>query len=127
MDWKETYKSLAYNMEATFSDRKNGSSHVQQMLFNITDLVAEDELCVESAIFLLPKIKYFYNWILHYWEIDENRKLMINQINKFTSVRKGDLASFVNSISWDSGCVPYNWAKISGESGCDISGWTICS
>jgi len=39
--------------------------------------VERDENGFEAATQLLPKIKKFYNWILHYLDIDETRKLII--------------------------------------------------
>lgn len=37
-----------------------------------------------------------------------------------------DLTSFVNNEIWPDGCVPYEWALASEETGEDISGWNIC-
>lgn len=125
--WQETYELLVYSVEATFSDRKNGANHIKQAMKTITDLEIDDELGFEAATQLLPKIDYFYRWILHYFEIEENRKLLIYQINEFTTRHKGDLTEFVNNVPWVEGCVPYNWAIVSEKSRYDTSEWIVCS
>jgi len=125
--WQETYEQLVYNIEATFSDRKNGAYYIKQAMLVITDLEIDDELALEAASQLQPKIDYFYRWILHSFYIEENRKLLIYQINEFTSRHKGDLTTFVNSVSWINGCVPWNWANVSSQSRYDTSEWIVCS
>jgi len=125
--WQETYESIVYNIEATFSDRKNGAYYIKQAMIIITDLDTSDELAIEASTQLKPKIEYFYRWILHYFDIEENRKLMIYQINEFTTKHKGNLTTFVNGISWVDGCVPYNWAAVSDQSKYDTSEWIVCS
>ena len=125
--WQETYELLVYNIEATFSNRKEGAYYLKQAMLVIIDLETDDELGTEAATQLLPKIDYFYRWILRYIDIEDNRKLLVYQINEFTERYKGDLTTFVNSVSWIDGCVPYNWAETSEESKYDTSGWIVCS
>ena len=127
MTWEETYELLVYHVEATFTDRKGGANHIKDAMKVIVDLKTNDELSLEANTQLQPKIYYFYRWILHYFDIEENRKLLIYQINKFTERHKGDLTTFVNSIPWVDGCVPYNWAMLSGQSKFDTSEWIVCS
>lgn len=125
--WEDTYELIAYSFDATFTDRHAGAYYIKQAMFVISDLVTCDENATEAATILLPKIKKFYNWILHYWDIDETRKLAIYEINKFTEKYHGDLTVFVNGISWVDGCVPYYWAETSENSSFDTSGWIVCS
>ena len=125
--WQETYELLAYNVEATFLDRKNGVDHIKQAMLVITDLKVGDELGVEAATQLIPKIKYFYIWISRRFEIEGKRALLISQINEFTERYKGDLTSFVNGVPWVDGCVPYYWAETSEQSKYDTSNWIVCS
>ncbi len=125
--WADTYELLVYNVESTFTDRKEGAYYIKQVMLILVDLDTNSELGFEAATQLLPKIKKFYNWILHYWDIDETRKLMIYQINEFTERYQGDLTIFVNSVSWINGCVPWNWAETSEQSRFDTSDWIVCS
>jgi len=126
-EWQETYELLVYNIEATFSDRKEGAYYLKQAMNVIIDLGTSDELGTEAAAELLPKIDYFYRWILRYFDIEENRKLLVYQINKFTERYKGDLTTFVNNVSWVDGCCPWNWAETSEQSKYDTSDWIVCS
>lgn len=125
--WEETYELLVDNIEATYTDRKDGARYIKQAMLVIIDLEVGDELGIEAATELMPKIDYFYRWILHYFHIEENRKLLVYQINEFTERYKGDLTTFVNGVSWSDGCVPYNWAETSEQSKYDTSGWIVCS
>ena len=131
MAWSETYELIVYNIESTFIDRGSAAYYVQQAMLLLVDFEADSgedsDVVRRAAVQLLPKMKKFYNWVLHYWDIDETRKLMIYQINEFTERYYGDLTTFVNNILWIDGCVPYNWAEISEQSRFDTSGWTICS
>jgi len=127
MIWADTYKLLVYNIESTFTNRASAADHIKQAMLVLVDLDTNSENGVEAATQLLPKIKYFYNWVLHYFEIEDNRKLLIYQINKFTERYNGDLTTFVNNISWIDGCVPYNWAETSEQSIFDTSEWIVCS
>jgi len=125
--WEDTYESIVYNFDATFTDRYAGAYYIKQAMLDIVDLETSNESGFDAATELLPKIKKFYNWILHYWDIEERRKLAIYQINEFTERHHGDLTSFVNGISWVDGCVPYYWAAASECSRFDTSGWIVCS
>lgn len=126
MTWAETYEQLVYQIEAIFTDRKEGPSYVKEAMLIITDLESIDELGIEAAVYLLPKIKSFHDFILNYFYIEEDRRLLIYHINEFTERYKGDLTSFVNNIPWVDGCVPYYWAQVSGQSRFDVSSWMIC-
>jgi len=125
--WQETYELLVYNIEATFSDRKEGAYYLKQAMLIIIDLETSDELGTKAATDLMPKIDYFYRWIFNYFDIEENRRLLVYQINEFTERHMGDLTTFVNSIDWIDGCVPHNWVETSEGSPYDTSGWVVCS
>ncbi len=125
--WEDTYESIAHNFDATFTDRHAGAYYIKQAMLDIVDLETSDEGGFEAATELLPKIKEFYNWILHYFDINETRNLAIYEINKFTERHYGDLTSFVNRVPWRYGCVPYYWAEASESSSFDTSDWIVCS
>jgi len=125
--WAETYELLVYNIEATYTDRYAGAYHIKQAMLTIINLVSTDEFGVEAATKLFPKIEMFYRFILHYKDIDDDRRLLIYQINKFTETHAGDLTTFVNSVSWINGCIPYYWAIESEQSLYDTSNWIVCS
>ena len=127
MAWTDTYELLVYSIEATYSDRKNGANHIKQAMLTIVDLDDSDELAYEAETQLLFKIEHFYRHIKRNFYINEERDLLIYQINNFTEKNKGDLTTFVNSISWVDGCVPYNWAESSENSRFDTSEWVVCS
>jgi len=48
--------------------------------------------------------------------VNEHTKKFINS----------DLTDFVNNEVWPSDCVPFEWARASGITGEDISGWNVC-
>ena len=125
--WKETYALIAYNIDATFTDRYNGAYYAKQAVLSIVNLTANDENGYEAPTQLLPRMRDFYNWILHYWDIDERRKLVIYEVNKFTETYQGDLTTFVNDIDWTDGCVPYYWAQTTEQSLFDTLNWVVCS
>jgi hypothetical protein len=127
MAWKDIYEQIVYNIESTFTDRASAAYYVKQAMFVLVDLKTTSEDGVEIVTYLLPKMEKFYNWVLHYWDIDETRKLMVYQINNFTEKNYGDLTTFVNSITWTDGCVPHNWAETTEQSRFDTSGWIVCS
>ena len=127
MAWTDTYKTIAEEIDATFTDRPNGLAHVENAMKAIVDLESGDELGEEATIGLLYKFYKLHKAVFHQWAIDEERKLLVYQVNWFTERHKGDLTTFVNSIPWDNGCVPYYWGETSTSSLYDTSGWPICS
>ena len=125
--WAETYELLVSNIEATYSDRKDGADYIKQAMYVITDLNIGDELAYEASIQLSYVLWDFYLWILWHWKIDQERMRLIYRINVFTETYKGDLTNFVNNeVPWPDGCVPYNWAEDSGRA-VDTSEWNVCS
>lgn len=126
--WAETYELLVYSIGATFVDRYAGANHTKQAMLVIVELEATDEFAYEAETQLLFKIERFYRHILHYKDINEERDLLIYQINEFTERNVGDLTTFVNDdVSWVDGCVPYHWAEASSRSIIDTSDWIVCS
>jgi len=125
--WTDTYELLVYSIEATYTDRYNGAYHSKQAMLVLVDLNSTDEFAYEAETQLLFKVEKFYRQILNYKDIDEDRRRLIHQINKFTETYAGDLTAFVNSISWVDGCVPYNWAIDSDVIQIDTSDWNVCS
>ena len=52
--WQETYELLAYNVEATFLDRKNGVDHIKQAML-ARDKKKLEALRAKKAGMLLEK------------------------------------------------------------------------
>jgi len=127
MAWTDTYEQIVYYMEATFTDRYNTANYVYQIMLLLVDLEQSDELGVEASTQLLPETKKFHNWVVRYMDIDSRRQQFIYKINKFTEDNKGDLTTFVNSISWIENCIPYYWGSCSENNHIDTSDWLICS
>lgn len=127
MAWTDTYEALVYEIENTFTDRYNGPLYIWNAMVIIVNLTSTDENAEEAAVHLLKKIRDFYTSVVSQLYIDAERRLLIYQINQFTERQNGDLTTFVNSISWTDGCVPYNWAEATEESSFDTSEWIVCS
>ena len=127
MSWADTYELLVYEIENIFIDRGNGPTYVLNAMKIIVDLVSSDEHAEEAAVKLLYDIRQFYRAIMSQVYIDEELRLLIYKINKFTERYSGDLTTFVNSISWTGGCVPYYWAQTTEESVFDTSEWIVFS
>jgi len=126
MAWEETYKSLVLDIEATVTDKPGAVGYIYNALLTIVDIDSSDDgLAAELA--LLGKMDRFHRWALDNWDIDGERKRIIKAINVFTERTYGDLAVFINGVSWDEGCIPINWSYISEDIGYDISEWPVCA
>ena len=130
--WKNAYKTLATEIDATLSDRPNDVTHIHNGLLAISALSSMPDGSEESygteatTTLLLPMNSFYYN-ARHFYVYDYYRINMVKLINDFTVKYFGDLTVFVNSIDWDYGCVPYYWAELCEQARFDTSGWTVCS
>ena len=125
--WKAIYKSIADNVDLTFTDRRNGSLYIKNAMSSIISLNKGDSIGRQASVELLPKVNDFYRWIIKYYDIDEARTSLVFYVNDFTERHNGDLTTFVNSISWDGDCVPSHWVDESEKCHFDVSGWNTCS
>ncbi len=127
--WKDTYESLVYEIEATITDRPNAVEHLYRAVLLIVDVDTMDSAGGgrDASIYLLKKLHKLYLFAKDNYYFREERDLVVYAINYFTEQNFGDLTEFVNSISWQDGCVPYNWTDISTRCGFDTSEWVSCS
>ncbi len=131
MSWADTYKDLVNQLELTITDVPNTYDYLKSALNIVIDITNDDSsgLGTEATIFFLPRFNDFVLWSK--WnvvaEISTKRKKIVKDMNDFTIRNYGDLTNFINSLDWDNGCAPVNWANISDDLGYDTSEWIICS
>ena len=123
--WQETYKTLAVEFDATISDRTNEITHIYNAQLAIIDLDSSD-FGREASTQLLGPINLLYRHARQHYSYDPWRDGTVRSINDFTIKHYGDLATFVNSLSWEDGCVPFYWANLSENVRFDISEWIVC-
>lgn len=127
MTWQNTYKQLAIYINDSVEDRPNAVAHIYSAVILLTDLTSSgDGAIIETALF--DKMYRLYTHLLYTVQVTGDTRNIIKTINDFTIKNYGgNLTSFVNSISWDNGCVPYYWAEYSADMEYDTSEWSICS
>jgi len=131
--WEITYEKIAIAFDATLSDRPYDIDHLYEALLALVDMTSvgfgsEVSYGTEAAVDLLSKMDLLYRQARQHYSYDGWRNKMVSEINKFTILYFGDLAAFVNALSWPDECVPYYWAELSAnDSSIDTSEWIICS
>ena len=125
--WQTTYKDLAQNINNSIADPPDTVNYIYNSLLVIINLNSSSNGTFISSSFL-NSINFLYLKALRSAFIEQHIKKIIREINDFT-IRNYDsnLTSFVNSINWDDGCIPFFWTEYSSDLGYDISDWTVCS
>ena len=73
-------------------------------------------------------INQSYRQMIEYFGAYTRMMVAAKAINYYvTEDCNSDLATYVNSLSWGDGCIPYFWAELCSDAGVDTEGWLVCS
>ena len=126
----EWYKKIAQYCDNTKRYIPYADKYMYEAINVVTDIQSHhSDLMRDIALDLLKLVKEAYRSQREFFAtysvmIRLNQAMNDLVIKHITS----DLASYVNSINWDSkykGRVPYYWAQFSEQAGYDISEWDI--
>ena len=103
--WKEIYIPLAIAFDATLSDAPNDISHLKEAELALIDLTTVEDgsnfgYGREASVQLLREMDLLYRQAKLHYSYDGWRNNMVKSINDFTIKYFGDLANFLNSLSW---------------------------
>ena len=131
-DYGAFYKRLATDMDDMFvsiNTNLDALNKLHGLLTYMVDLTYDLDFDVNQALLdihyvlrdtVLDSLDYFpkerYPVFPGVTALNEHTKQYIN----------ADLTYYVNNEVWPDGCVPYEWALASEETGEDISGWNVC-
>ena len=130
--WKETYINLAIAFDATLSDVPDDITHLKEALLALIDLTTIGDgsgpgYGRQASTRLLGEMDLLYRQAKQHYSYDIWRNNMVKSINDFTIEFFGDLTTFVNSLPWPDGCIPFYWAELSETGHIDTEGWIVCS
>lgn len=116
------YRDLAELFAAAEREPEKADTYYKECLKVVVDIVGETEL---TLLLLAPVnevyVKYTHDWI--------GSKIFIynavNIINDYVIKNGINLTDFVNSISWNNGYIPFDWAMLCKINGYNISNWNI--
>jgi hypothetical protein len=131
-DYGAFYKRLATDMDDMFVSINTDSDalvRLHALLIYMIDLTYDLDFNVNQAV---VDINYVLrDDVLDSLNIFPKEKFPIHPgvfaLNEHTKrYVNADLTYYVNNEVWPDGCVPYEWALASEETGEDISGWNVC-
>ncbi|MCD6435567.1 MAG: hypothetical protein J7L15_04195 [Clostridiales bacterium] len=126
-DYETVYKNLAIHISNAETDESHGDKHMYSALLTIIDLNnTTNDSATSITTFLLDPINRAYEATKVYWHKINQVRIAIQAINNYVSINGGDLDNFVNTISWDGGCVPPDWVLLCEDSNIDTKNWNIC-
>jgi hypothetical protein len=125
--WDLAYPQIANDINNIIEDPPHDMTHIDLAMKTIVDIHdnSEEARLIETT--MLPLLYRLYLQIYVHWSYTIHLKYAIQKINDFTIQYYGDLTTYVNSLSWDDGCIPYYWTQYSEELGYDTSEWISCS
>ena len=128
MYWGNIFVVLAENLSLSYTDKIRASYYLRECVKSISSLDSKEDGTLISINFLNEVFKIYIYWQKHITLYDPYVRILANKINKFSLENyEGDLTSFVNSLTWTDGCIPYQWALWGDNAGYDTSEWNICS
>jgi len=127
MIWKNIYKTFAENINNTVESPPQSANYIYNSLLTLIDINSEGlgSLAVNKMLYPLNRL-YLYSLRFSY-NMESELKKFIKIVNDFTVDNYGDLTTFVNSIDWDEGCIPFYWWTFSEDLEYDTSEWIGCS
>ena len=130
MAYSDTYKNLADNFNSMMLDRGMSDTYLKQAQTVLTDLTSADN-GVSVSTKLFGPIAKAYAWSRYHVDTMDYIYIATKAINDYVTITLGeDLTTFVNdSVPWDYGCVPAQWADLSerSDASIDTSDWVVCS
>ena len=127
MTWEDTYKTFAENFSNAVESPPLAADYVYSSLLTLTSLTSNNFTSNNINDMLYP-LNSLYLYVLKMpYNMESEIKKFIKIVNDFTVINYGDLATFVNSIDWHEGCIPFYWWTYSDDLGYDTSEWIGCS
>ena len=127
MNWEETYKIFAEDLSNAVESPPQAGDYVYNSLLTLINLTSNNFISSDINSMLYP-LNHLYLYILKFsYNMESEIKKFIKIVNDFTETNYGDLATFVNNIDWNEGCIPFYWWTYSEDLGYNTSEWIGCS
>jgi len=125
--WHEIYRIFAEDLSNSIEDPPNAVDYIYNSLLTLINTNSEDDgASIEVEFFY--ELDTLYKWSRRFsYNMEPKVKIFANKMNKFTVKNYGDLTSFVNSLDWHEGCIPFVWWNIAETLEYDTSEWGGCS
>ena len=122
------YKEIAENFDMSQVEPTHEDIYIYNALEIIVNVTTVNTEAADITLSLLLPITEAYVQARKYYQSYLYILKAVRAINNYVVIKdRQDLTTFVNNVSWDKGCVPYYWGKMSEQVGCDTSRWNICS
>ena len=128
-DYKPVYKELAEHYSNAYGEASAANIHLRngfEVILNLTTNTTPT--ATDITLYLLQPLYKAWRQAMEFWQLNVHMRQATKKINDYV-VRKcqEDLTDFVNSVSWDGGCIPDGQIQLSEDAGFDTTDWNTCS